>query len=91
VPAGGGRSTPVALGGSGKRKKTIDGRRHGPHTGPRAPLSLLCRTQGLPEDFLSEAPFTKDGKVHAIGNGVPLPMGRAVARAVKAVLAQEAA
>ncbi len=40
--------------------------------------------QGLPPDFLDKAPFTVAGKIHAIGNGVPLAMGRAVARAVKA-------
>jgi DNA (cytosine-5)-methyltransferase 1 len=82
LAGGGGRARPVALGGSGKRKKTIDGRRHGPHTGPRAPLALSLRAQGLPEDFLSDCPLTMEGKRHAIGNGVPLAMGRAVAAAV---------
>jgi DNA (cytosine-5)-methyltransferase 1 len=76
---------PVALGGSGKLKKTRHPR-HGPHDGPRAPLSVSLRAQGLPEDFLDECPFTMEGKRHAIGNGVPIPMGRAVARAVKAAL-----
>jgi DNA (cytosine-5)-methyltransferase 1 len=42
-----------------------------------------ARLQGLPEDFLSEAPFTVAGKLQVIANGVPLPMGRAIARAVK--------
>lgn len=52
----------------------------------------MCRLQGLPEDFLAGSPFTSSGKREAVGNGVPLPMGRAVARAVKAaVSAQEAA
>ncbi len=41
-----------------------------------------CRLQGLPEDFLSDAPFTAAGKLKAVANGVPIPMGRAVARAV---------
>jgi DNA (cytosine-5)-methyltransferase 1 len=41
------------------------------------------RGQGLPSDFLRDAPFTSAGKIKAIGNGVPLPMGRAVAKAVK--------
>lgn len=49
-------------------------------------LKEAIRLQGLPADFLSEAPFTVAGKIHAIGNGVPLPMGRAVAKAVKAAL-----
>jgi DNA (cytosine-5)-methyltransferase 1 len=43
--------------------------------------SELCRLQGLPEDF--DVPgFTRVGKGMAIGNGVPIPMGRAIARAV---------
>lgn len=39
--------------------------------------------QGLPADFLADAPFTVEGKVHVVGNGVPIPMGRAVAQAVR--------
>ena len=46
-------------------------------------LSNYVRWQGLPEDFLADAPFTVEGKVRVVGNGVPLPMGRAVALAVK--------
>lgn len=54
-------------------------------------LSEACRLQGLPEDFADSLPFTTHGKRKVIGNGVPLPMGRAVARAVKAALEQELA
>ncbi len=43
----------------------------------------MARLQGLPEDFLADAPFVERGKMQMIGNGVPLPMGRAVARAVR--------
>lgn len=44
-----------------------------------------CRLQGLPADF--DLPgFTKEAKQRALGNGVPLPMGRAVAEAVKVAL-----
>lgn len=46
----------------------------------------LARLQGLPDDFLADAPFTEREKMRVIGNGVPLPMGRAVARAVKRAL-----
>lgn len=46
-------------------------------------LPDACRLQGLPEDFLSDSPFTAEGKLKAVANGVPLPMGRAIARAVK--------
>lgn len=43
--------------------------------------------QGLPPDFLDDAPFTSKGKWQVVGNGVPLPMGRALAKAVKLALA----
>lgn len=92
LAGGGGRRVPVALGGTGKRKKTLeDGRvvRCGPHNGTRSPLEDILRAQGLPLDFLADAPFTRTGKDHAIGNGVPLPMGRAIARAVKAAITQQ--
>jgi DNA (cytosine-5)-methyltransferase 1 len=43
------------------------------------------RLQGLPDDW--DLPgFTVAGKVKALGNAVPLPMGRALARAVKRAL-----
>ena len=70
-----GRSVPVRIGGSGKPKATAgDG---------VLSMAEMCRLQGLPDDYLDHAPFTVHGKRKAIGNGVPLPMGRAVARAVK--------
>lgn len=44
-----------------------------------------CRLQGLPEDF--DLPgFTYAARYEALGNGVPLPMGRAIARAVRQAL-----
>jgi DNA (cytosine-5)-methyltransferase 1 len=49
-----------------------------------------CRLQGLPEDFLDEAPFTQQGKLKALAEGVPLPMGRAIARAVTRALSTSA-
>jgi DNA (cytosine-5)-methyltransferase 1 len=42
----------------------------------------VCRKQGLPADF-DLPPFTVTAKCKAVGNGVPLPMGRAIAKAVK--------
>lgn len=51
---------------------------------PRRSFEHCCKLQGLPEDFLKDAPFTMAGKYQAIGNGVPLAMGRAVAKAVQA-------
>lgn len=53
--------------------------------GERYTLADMLRLQGLPEDLLDESPFTMQGKRKLIGNGVPLSMGRALARAVKEV------
>lgn len=54
-------------------------------TGGRGRYSLAeaCRLQGLPEDFLAAAPWRADAKLQAVANAVPLPLGRAVAAAVK--------
>lgn len=73
---------PVALGGSGKPKKSLA--KHGGR-GSRSVGDML-EDQGLPRDFLSDCPLTAEGTRRMIGNGVPLPMGRAVARAVKRAL-----
>lgn len=43
----------------------------------------LCRLQGLNEDYLDRAPFTLKAKKEVIGNGVPIAMGRAIAKAVR--------
>lgn len=43
----------------------------------------FCELQGLPPDFLADAPFTIADRYKVVGNGVPLAMGRAVAKAVK--------
>lgn len=73
------RQVPVAIGGSGKRKG-LGGAllRSGKAEGVETMLEL----QGLPPEFFGDAPFTSSGKKKMIGNGVPLPMGRAVAKAV---------
>lgn len=76
--SGGGRSTPVAIGGSGKLKRRI---RAGDCNSRRL-VAKSCELQGLPPDFLDHAPFTVQGKQRVIGNGVPLPMGRAIADAI---------
>jgi hypothetical protein len=49
----------------------------------------MCAKQGLPHWFLADAPFSESGKKRMVGNGVPLPMGRAVARGVKAAIYPE--
>lgn len=64
---------------------------HGPAEGSvvngiaKYPWPEHCRLQGLPEGF--DLPgFTRNAKYEAVGNGVPLPMGRAIARAVRQAL-----
>jgi DNA (cytosine-5)-methyltransferase 1 len=86
----GGRRVSIAIGGSGKPKP---GTRRGgalPHETTR-PIGVMCELQGLPPAFLDHSPLTLAGKRSMIGNGVPLPMGRAVARAVKRALGIEVA
>jgi len=47
----------------------------------RRPWERFCALQGLPADF--ELPyFTMQARYKAVGNGVPIPMGRAFARAI---------
>lgn len=53
-------------------------------------LRVTLEAQGLPQDYLEHAPFTVAGKIKVVGNGVPLPMGRAVAVAVIQSLAKHA-
>lgn len=77
---------PRAIGGSGKEKPAV--RRSindfvGGNVKSQSSFARMVELQGLPADFLSDAPFTVSGKCKAVGNGVPLPMGRAIARAVK--------
>ncbi len=54
-----------------------------------------ARLQGLPPEWIArmeqEKAFTVHGFKKIVGNGVPLPMGRAIAKAVKATLKQVAA
>ena len=84
LASGGGRPVPVALIRDGKGVKRGAAKNLGYKT--KGALSEHRRKQGLPGDFLEDAPFTVAGKLKAIGNGVPLPMGRAVAKAVKCAL-----
>jgi DNA (cytosine-5)-methyltransferase 1 len=52
-------------------------------------IEELCELQGLPRDFFAHSPFTKTAQAEMLGNGVPVPMGRCIARAVKAALADK--
>ena len=50
----------------------------------------MLALDGVPDGF-EIPPFTVRATLHAIVNGVPLPMGRAIARAVKAAMQECAA
>lgn len=87
------RVRPVAMLSGGKVKGNETGGRTSSlnRGGGSLPFETMCELQGLPRDFLSESPFTVSGKRQAIGNGVPLPMGRAIAKAVKRAIEQRKA
>lgn len=61
----------------------------------RYSVEQACELQGLPADFFGapkrhgadRSPFHREAQLRMVANGVPLPMGRTVARAVKAALA----
>ena len=79
VLAGNSRPVPVQGLKGGKRKRTAELNR-GSTAATR--FEEAKRLSGLPPD-LDLPPFTASAKCEAVGNGVPLRMGRAVARAVK--------
>lgn len=85
--ASGGRWVPVKIGGSAKIKRTKirDNKEQGGYIAGRKSKRFLLEhihAQGLPEDF--DLPgMTVAAKIKAIGNGVPLALGRALAMAVK--------
>ncbi len=69
-----------------RRVCASEGRRDGPgtridHRGRK--LETLLALQGLPETYLDNMPFTKAGAAEIVGNAVPYPLARALARAVK--------
>ena len=87
VATGGMRPVPVTMirdGKGGHKRKKGALANYGYNS--KAAIARMCELQGLPADFLAETPFTLEAKGKAIGNGVPLPMGRAIARAVKRAL-----
>jgi len=98
LAGGGAREVPVKLQRDGngghveKKRYGNSGKRSALGYGGNSKDGLAQRlaAQGLPEDFLRDAPYTAGAKSKLIGNGVPLPMGRAVARAVKRALGIEA-
>lgn len=57
--------------------------------GPRASIEQMAKDQGLDPRRFDNSPFTTTELRRAIANGVPLPLGRAVAKAVKKALEAE--
>jgi len=81
------REQPVAIGGSGKTKKRPNQTGGAaPHEGRRLSVGDMLERQGFPRDMLDTTAFTMTAKRQMIGNGVPLSMGRAIAKAVKVAL-----
>lgn len=64
-----------------------DKRRAGRKLGRRMTLAEVNVAMGLPEGWATPA-LTKAASYEVRGNGVPLPMGRAIAQAVKAAIAR---
>jgi DNA (cytosine-5)-methyltransferase 1 len=89
------REVSVAIGGSGYRKPSASGGRTSslnrggpmPHDAGRTlGIAEMAERQGVPDGFVEalqeHGAFTAKAMRKGLGNGVPLPMGRAVARAV---------
>jgi DNA (cytosine-5)-methyltransferase 1 len=79
-----GREVPVALqrdGQGGHKIKKSAARSCGYQSADR--LRRACELQGLPPDWLDEAPFTLAGKFRVVGNAVSLFTARAIAQAVR--------
>jgi DNA (cytosine-5)-methyltransferase 1 len=53
------------------------------HGGSRAAINSMATAQGIDPRRFDNTPFTTTELRRAIANGVPLPMGRAIAKAVK--------
>lgn len=56
---------------------------NGPNRKPRRARARAAELQGFPGWAFAEAPFTVSGAYELLGNAVPVPMARAIARAVQ--------
>lgn len=54
-----------------------------PGQGRYMPIPDVCELQGLPRTYFDDTPFLQESVRLMLGNGVPMAMGRAIARAVK--------
>lgn len=84
---------PACLASEGKSGQISNSKKNGKQRSiyhRRRDFGKFCELQGLPANFLEDSPFAQSEKYRVVGNGVPLPMGRAIARAVKQALELEA-
>jgi DNA (cytosine-5)-methyltransferase 1 len=74
----------------GGQVRVVNGKKRRCGTGgPRLPIAQMAERQGLPASFFGDAsPFTAEAQRKMLGNGVPLAMGRAVAKAVRAAASE---
>jgi len=54
-----------------------------PGDGIMQSIPIACALQGLPQDCFDDSPYKVSAVRKMLGNGVPMAMGRAVAKAVK--------
>ena len=97
LASGGGRERPVALGGSGKPKRTGGKISKARDLGSKTKFyAAAAAAQGLDPSVVENlvaphGPFTVAGVVKMVGNGVPYPLSRAVALAVREAMGLPAA
>lgn len=80
----------VALDAPGRVPTVISTGQNG-NGGNRASIATMALAQGLDPARFDHTPFSTTELRRAIANGVPLPMGRTMARAVKVALARRMA
>lgn len=73
---------------------TVNGSHAGPNDAALVSMSHysleeMLRLQGFPEDWMKHQPWTMQAKRKMVGNGVALPTGRALARAIRTWQEQE--
>lgn len=77
------RTRPVAMLAGGKLKRGHSRTSSMNRGGHSLSTDEMLRRQGFPSDLAKRIPFKIRALRQMIGNGVPLPMGRAIAKAVK--------
>lgn len=65
------------------------GTRDKDYSPPKRTLGEMLELQGFPPDWMDHQPWTVVAKRKMVCNGVPLPMGRALAQAIKKALAAD--